>query len=304
MKVFAVVLACLLTTVTAVPSVAQLPSRFPVHSDAEVKHITALYNEAQARSFGSGARVDLIDQAVVRLSGSMFYVGDYDLAHQILTALKRPVPPEMLGILRGMDGLDSVGPVEFVREGPADADVLLSMTPDDLLASLTDSVERTNKAHPDQTQAEVRGWVIPPRYNPERHQMIWAALVVPKTDPEGRGGAVDYNAIAFGRDGYIKVTLTSSLEKAKGVDALLTAFLAGLKFNAGKGLDTLDKVTPVENLTAKAMHIDAFHRAPRQAPVVFADKWVPLVGAAIAVVAGSTLAWYAFRYRRRDARRW
>jgi uncharacterized membrane-anchored protein len=304
MKTLAIALTCLFSTAAATQSLGQLPSGFPVFSDAEAAHLNALYYDAQAHSFGSASRIDLADQATVRLSGTMYYVADYDLAHQILTAMHRPVPPEMLGLLRAMDGLESAGPVEFVREGAADADILLAMTPDDLLASLTASADRANKAHPDQPQAEVRGWVIPPRYDPEKHQLIWAALIVPKDSLQSSGGTVEYNAIAFGREGYIKVTITSSMEKAKSIDALLTTFLGGLSFQPGKGLDTADKVTPVENLTAKAMHMDTIQRGPRQMPVVFADKWVPWVGAGIAVIAGSSLGLYAFRHRRREARRW
>ena len=268
-----------------------------------------LYADVMHYSASTGAQVNLADQATVRLKGDLLYIDDMPTARKVLAYMGVPIPDDMIGLLRIPDTPDALGgllwaPVRFVRSGGIKADEALAFTQDDMLASLRATIERKRKDNPSLPATEVRRWVWPPHYDPEKHTMTYAALFLPPGSPATADGPVVFHGLAFGREGYIEVSMTAGLERAPRAQKAVTDFLAGLTFNNGKGVDPLGRTGAATTSLADAMNMDGFRKAPMVMPSVFADKLVPLVGGGLSIVALLALAFSAYRYRRRDARRW
>jgi uncharacterized membrane-anchored protein len=151
---------------------------------------------------------------------------------------------------------------------------------------------------------EARDWVRPPRYNLETHQITWAALILPKTAPLGTGGEITFNAIGFGRHGYIHLSMIASLQEAEETGRVLDAFLAGLNFNAGAAYGDVqpgDKRAP--DGLAGALGMDSLHKA-RTISFWKSDLVIPVAGGFVGAVGALSLLIYIQRYRRKASRRW
>ncbi len=301
-----IVIAGLLTGGLCIGVRAQTaPQPAVTSANAERERLNSLFIAVTHYSYSAPARVELGEQAVVRLPEPMYLMTDLDTSLKVLKLQQVPVPEHLLGVVHAPMETDSQawGTVEWVPSGAIDADDMQAWSATDMLASLQDTVARQNKEHPDH-QLEVRGWVQPPTYDPATHQVTWAALVIPAGSPKDSGGVVTYNGVAFGREGYIRISLVATTEQARTAETVVKNFLHGLTFNPGKGYDVLAPKTREGNALAGVMRMDDLHRAPIKLPSVFADKLVPLVGGGIALVAALALAIYGFRYRRKEARRW
>ncbi|HVZ06933.1 MAG TPA: DUF2167 domain-containing protein [Rhodopila sp.] len=266
----------------------------------------AIFMNADRHTFGSPARADLGDVARLRLLDLLYYLPDRDAAEQVLEVIGIPIPKYLLGLIRAPlpSGANLWGTVEYVPSASIDADDLQSWSAADLLASIDSTIAAQNKQYP-QLPTEVRGWIEPPSYDAKAHQVIWAALILPKGAPKNSSGEITFNAVAFGRDGFIRVTVFANTEQSATAVAMLKVFLAGLTFNPGKGYDALAAKTHDTKGLAEALRVNELHRAPIQVvPSAFADKVVPVVGAGIAAFALLVLAVWGYRYRRRNARRW
>lgn len=289
----------------AVPGIAQLSPDIAARRTEALRQ-EMVFRDADRYTYGAPSRVELGTQAVVRLADPLYLLTDMGNALKILEILRLPVPEHLLGVVRGPVALDTNawGTVEFVPAGSIDTDDMQSWSAADMLASLEETVARQNQEHPENPK-EVRGWVQAPTYNPQTRQVSWAALVLPKDAPRDSAGAVTYHGAAFGREGYIRVSIYATTERAKATQALITKFLGGITFNAGKGYDVLaPKVRESSAALANVMNMDGLRRAPMKMPSLFADKLVPIVGGVVAVLAGLALALYTWRHRRREARRW
>lgn len=227
-------------------------------------------------------------------------------ANKLLLVNGQPAHPDMLGLLIGSEGLDIAGPVRFVPAGFIDADAMLAWTPDDILASLRDSVERANpdRLRQHQPELEARAWVQPPRYDPGSHQLAWAALIVPKSAPKGSDGEVVYHALAFGRDGFIQLAIAASLEQAEPVTRFTTAFLNGLTFQPSKRYqDVTPRDRPLQNGLAQAIGLDALHKAVNADNIWGSDVMIPAAGGLVAAIGVLSLVLYLVRHTRQEARR-
>ncbi|HEY1412742.1 MAG TPA: DUF2167 domain-containing protein, partial [Rhodopila sp.] len=189
------------------------------------------FSAALRQAIGAPARADLGDQATERLDEDLLIVPKAPAA-RLLTAANREVPADFVALLLGPDGMDMPGVIRFVPVGFVDANAALAWSADDFMASLEDTVERRN---PDRVarnleERSARRWVAPPKYDPETHQISWAALILPKTAPRESDGEITFHAIAFGREGYIALTMVTSVQKADAVGHMVDVFLAGLNF--------------------------------------------------------------------------
>ncbi len=272
-----------------------VPSDPPADVFAEVMH----------QALGVPARVELADQAALRLSYDLLFI-PMPVAQKLLQSQDREVPPDMLGVLLGGESASLSGPVRYVPAGFIDADTALEWTPDDILDSLRTTVTRRNQTREQQGLAplEVRGWVQPPHYDPETHQLVWAPLIVRAGAPANSDGEVVYNAVAFGMNGYVRLAVSSTVENAQAAEQLTARFLSGLSFRAGAGyVDVLVNHPRIANGLAQAMDIDSLHKAGSDVATAFADTVVPLAGAAVASIGALSLLIHVLRRMRREARR-
>jgi hypothetical protein len=255
------------------------------------------YAAALRASIGAPARVELADQATVRLEGPLVMI-PRDPAARYLAAVGRAVPEGLLGLLLGTDGIDTTTIVRFVPAGFVDTDEATRWTEADMLDSLNDAVQRTAPLK------EARSWARPPKYDAEERQLSWTALILPKDAPKESDGEVTTHAIGFGREGYIELTAASSLQQSAAVGRLADAFLRGLHFLPGKryaDAQPTDKKAP-EGL-AGAMGIGQFHRRNSGQPFWASSSFVPTVGGVVAGIGALALLIYIQRTRRQEARR-
>jgi uncharacterized membrane-anchored protein len=260
---------------------------------------------AVRQSIGAPARVDIGDQATERLSGSLMIVPRAPAA-RLLTVSKRPVPDDFQALLVGSESMDAPGIIRFVPAGFVDSNAALAWTADDVLASLKDTVERDNpeRAKNNLEPREVRRWVRPPHYDPESHQLTWAALILPKSAPRESDGEVTYHAIGFGREGYVELSVVSSVQKAEVIGQMTDDFLTGLNFLPNKAYgDALPTDRRAAGGLAGAMGLASLHRADGGGGLLAGDRVVPVAGGIVAAIGALALIIYIQRQLRRDARR-
>ncbi|HEY0183794.1 MAG TPA: DUF2167 domain-containing protein [Rhodopila sp.] len=260
---------------------------------------------AMRQSIGAPAKADLDEQATVRLSDNLMLV-PRDPASRLLKARGDPVPPGFDALLVSAEGMDAPGLIRFVPSGFIDSDAALGWTPEDILSSLNDTLDRGDqqRARQNLPGREARTWVIAPRYNPAAHQLAWAALVVPRTAPRDSDGEVTYHAIGFGREGYIELTVVSGMQKAEVIGAMVDGFLDGLNFRPGKGYGD---VVPSDHRDGRglagAMGLDALEKAHSSSSFWTSDSFVPVIGSIVASIGGLSLLIYVRRHLRRRSRR-
>lgn len=260
--------------------------------------------EAQRQSIGAPARADIGDEAAVRLSGALVMVPP-EYAAKLLTVLKRPVAAELQGLLLGAAGMQAPGLIRFIPAGFINANEALAWTPEDILFSLRASVEHRNAEREAQNLPllEVRRWVQAPRYDPESHQLSWAALILPKDAPRRSGGDITWHAIGFGRDGYVHLTTVASLEKAETVRRDTEAFLIGLSFRPGK---TYGDVVPADPRApgglAAAMEIDSLSKDRSEGIDLDIDTVLPIVGGIVGLIGAAGLLIYRRQQQRKRRR--
>jgi uncharacterized membrane-anchored protein len=271
----------------------------------EIQTLERAFSSALRQSIGSPARADLGNQATIRLADGLLIVPK-EPAAKLLTVTDQPVPPDFAGLLLGSEGMEARGIIRFVPAGFVDSDAALAWTPDDLLFSLRATVEHEN---PDRVKAslperEARRWIEPPHYNPESHQLSWAALILPKNAPRESDGEVTYYGLGFGREGYVQITVVSSVQKADAAEHMVDDFLAGLNFVPGKayGDAAPGEPRPPGGL-ANAMGIDRLRKAEASGGFLASDTVVPVAGGIVASIGALSLLLYVQRHLRRESRR-
>jgi uncharacterized membrane-anchored protein len=298
-----IALAALLSGMVGIAALAAAPchaaSTDPFETSEQV--LAAVLRQ----SVGGPAKADLGDQATERLDDRSMMVPK-EPAAKLLATMDQAVPPDFIGLLLGSEGIQAPGLIRFVPAGFIDANVALAWTPDDILASLNDTTQRGNAARvaAGQQEREVRGWVQAPNYNPETHQIAWAALILPKSAPRGSDGEITFQAIGFGREGYIHLSVVTSQEKAAEIGRMTTSFLSGLNFRPGKAYsDALPSDPRAPAGLPGAMGLDSLHKAESNSGLFSADTIVPVTGSIVAAIGALSLFVYIQRHMRRESRR-
>lgn len=264
-----------------------------------------VFYEALRQAVGAPARADIGDQATERLSDDLVLV-PRENAVKLLTMMRLPVPPDLTGLLLGSEGMESAGVIRFVPAGFIDANEALAWTPDDMLSSIAGTVERANAERLKQNQPalELRRWIQPPHYDPETHQLSWAALILPKGASRESEGEFSYNAIGFGREGYVQLTIVTSVEKAETMGRAVNGFLAGLYFRPGKAYgDAVPGDRRAPGGLAGAMGVDSLQKMQIASGFGGTDSVVAIAGGIIGSIGGLSLLIYIQRHRRQEARR-
>jgi uncharacterized membrane-anchored protein len=229
-----------------------------------------------------------------------------EAAGQLLTVTGQPAPPDLVGVLLGSQGMRATGIIRFIAAGFVDSDAALAFTAEDLLASLKTAVEHSNVARLQQglPEREARRWVLPPRYDPETHQLSWAALILPRNSPRESDGETIYYALGFGREGYVQLSIVSDVEQSDAITHMIDSFLASLVFQPNKAyVDFQPTDQRAVGGLAGAMGIESLDKARLTTSVWSADSVVSIAGCIVASIGGLALAVYAQRHGRREARR-
>jgi uncharacterized membrane-anchored protein len=293
-----VLAACLLAMIGATASPDQAGIAAP--PTTEQTFATAL-----RESIGGPSRVDLGDQASERLDAGFLFVPG-EPAEQLLRVSNLDVPPDFAGLLLGPHGMRSPGILRFVPSGFIDTDTAPTWTGDDMLASLKGTVEHANAARiaANLEAREVRGWIVPPRYNGQTHQLVWSVLVLPKGAPRDLDGEITVHAVGFGREGYVALSVTTSVQQAVQTAQMADLFLAGLNFRPGKAYaDALPADRRAASGLAGAMEVDRLRKAHGDVSFWSSDTVFPVAGGTVASFGALALVLYVQRNLRREARR-
>jgi uncharacterized membrane-anchored protein len=297
------VLAALLFAIVSATALAESPDQGPTPGLLETPEEVLI--AALRQAVGAPGRAELGGQAAVRLQGDLAIVPK-DPAGRLLTVMRRDVPPDLVCLLIGAEGIEAPGTVRFVPAGFVDADEALHWTPDDMLASLSDTIEHGNatRVRAGFEAREARRWIVPPRYDPELHQLSWAALVVPKSAPRGSDGEITYHAAGFGRDGYVEVSIVTSVQRADTIGRMADMFLSGLNFLPGKGYgDVQPSDRRSQSGLAGAMGLDSLHKMEFDSDFWASDIVVPVAGGLVASIGALALMISIYRHMRRLRRR-
>ena len=303
-----IVLATLLSALVGGAALAGSPGAASTDKNAMPEILETpdqVFTETLRQSIGAPARADIDDQATDRLSEDLVIVPG-EQAARLLTVMARPVPADLKGLLLGSEGMDAAGIIRFVPDGFIDSDAALGWTPEDMLSSLKDTVERgnTERLKHNLPEQEVRRWIRLPHYDPETHQLSWAALILPKSAPRESDGEFTYHAIGFGREGYVHLSIVTGVQKAEIIGRMADGFLLGLYFRPGKAYGdavAADKRAP--GGLAGAMTVDSLHKARNDAGFWTTDPVIPITGGIVATIGALSLLIYIRRHLRRNARR-
>jgi uncharacterized membrane-anchored protein len=299
---FRIVLAAV---VSGMIGAAELPASPDDGSAAAPGTTEQAFATALRQSVGGPSRVDLGEQAIERLNENYLFVPK-EPAARLLTIAHLEVPADFVGILLGPEGMQAPGIVRFVPAGFVDADTAPAWSADDMMASLKDTVERDNavRSQANLQEREVRRWIQPPRYNPQAHQISWSALVLSKSAPRDSDGEITFNAIGFGREGYVALCIITSVQKAADIGRMADFFLAGLSFRPGKAYgDTTAGDRRVPGGLAGAIGVDRLLKADLGISFWSSDRVFPVAGGIVAAIGALALFLHVQRTMRREARR-
>ncbi|MGE0418239.1 MAG: DUF2167 domain-containing protein [Acetobacteraceae bacterium] len=222
---------CVAFLSAALPAAAQLL----VTTDQRQATQGAAAAEILSAAIGPPSKVDLFDEATLRLTEKLNFV-QRDVASRYLRAFNRPDPKDLVGmfVYGGRDNWFAV--LRFVRDGFVDASAIRNWTTDDVLASIKAQVEDDNKERSAQGEPllTVAGWLIPPTYDAATHSINWAASIPPVTASRERDSEAVHNIAIFGRDGYFLVEIYASAGEIRDKRGDARLFIDHLKFVDGK----------------------------------------------------------------------
>lgn len=232
-KLFSAVVA-LFVLVGSLPAFAQ---GSPPSEAARKAELSAAWNAASTAGTPGPADVSLIDQAMLKIPAGHFFVPKAEGA-RVLRALGNLVnDASFVGLVVGTGPNDGwIVVIRHIKEGYIKDDDAKNWNADDLLKSLKEGVDESNKDRVARgfPEMQVIGWVQPPNYDAATHRLVWSLLAKDKDEPASATKSINYNTYALGRDGYFSLNLLSNSERIAGDKAVAHGLLADLAYNAGK----------------------------------------------------------------------
>jgi uncharacterized membrane-anchored protein len=184
-------------------------------------------------------KINLTDQATLDLpKGYVFFPKNE--AAKYMKALGNSENPNLLGMIMSNDedGTYAItikyNPDGYVREDDAD-----KWNADELLKSFQEGTEEANKERKKEGHdaIHVLGWIEKPNYDKANHKLIWSIEgkvdVTPAPDQGDSVSFVNYNTYAFGRFGYLELTLMTSKADVEKNKVNASNILKAIHFNDG-----------------------------------------------------------------------
>lgn len=207
--------------------------------------IQAAYQAAAKAAQNGPADITLIDQAKLKLPKGYAFIPKAE-AQALMSAMGNSAGDDMLGMIMPEDENQNwFIDVSFEKAGYIKDDDAKDWNADELLSSLKEGTEETNKMRKERgiPEFEVIGWVEKPNYEAGSHRLVWSANTKDKgaaaTDEQG----VNYNTYALGRDGYISMNLVTGMSSVEQEKPVAKQLLAALEFNEGKKYSDFNEST-------------------------------------------------------------
>jgi uncharacterized membrane-anchored protein len=227
--------AVVLFAVFASPSV--FAQAAPPSEDARKAELVAAWQSASTAGSDGPVDIALIDQATLKLPANYFFVPKAEGA-RILRALGNVVnESNFVGLVVGKRQNDRwIVVIRYIKEGYIKDDDAKNWNADELLKSIKDGVEESNKDRAARgfPELQVIGWVEPPSYDAGSHRLVWSMLAEDKGQPANVEKGINYNTYALGRDGYFSLNLLSGSERIASEKAVAHELLGDLGYKSGK----------------------------------------------------------------------
>jgi uncharacterized membrane-anchored protein len=166
--------------------------------------------------------------AEVKVPGGYVFL-DGESTRALLKAGGEPVSGDELGMIKATNQQWSVF-FEFSDVGYIKDDEKDKLDPDKLLAAIKRGNDEANK-HRQQAgkpPLEIVGWEIPPKYDPNTHNLEWAI----RATSEGRP-ILNYNTRLLGRRGVMEVVLVVAPDHLSETLPSFRSLMTGYQFQSG-----------------------------------------------------------------------
>lgn len=230
-----ILVAAAFSTTAISPAFGDSDNQNPV--ETEMSQVISKMNEAM---LPGPASVDLAGQAKLVLGNDYVFVPRKE-ANDYMKAAGNGDHPNMVGLVLGKtDTGQWMLAIEYVDDGYIREDDAKTWNADDLLKSLTEGTEEANverkKAGHD--TFHVVGWIDKPAYDQAKHKLIWSMEAkvdgLPPSDVPGYDRIVNHKTYAFGRLGYLSLTLMTDKADIETSKIHATNILNAVHFEEGK----------------------------------------------------------------------
>lgn len=205
--------------------------------DPRMAEVIAAWQAAEQSSRSGPTDVALINQATLKLPASFKFIPKAEAARIMRANGNTVSEPNFIGLVVGSQENDQwIVVINYVKDGYIKDDDAKNWSADDLLKSLTEGTEETNKDRAARgfPELKVLGWVQPPAYDSTSHRLVWSMLAQRKGAPGDEPKTINYNTYALGRDGYFGLNLISTSDRIAEEKAAAHELLANLVYNNGK----------------------------------------------------------------------
>jgi uncharacterized membrane-anchored protein len=198
--------------------------------------------DASRAALAGPTHVRLAGQASLQLPAGMRFVPQPQ-AGRMLRAMGNPAHDgDLQGLIVSQNDGRWFAIVRFVAAGYVKDDDARDWKADDLLARYREGTEAGNAERRQMgvPELEVQGWAEAPAYDATSHRLVWAMTSrikgsgQPSSDQADASTGVNYNTSMLGREGYLMLTLVTSLEQLPAVKTQALVLLASLNFDEGK----------------------------------------------------------------------
>lgn len=193
----------------------------------------------QKAALSGPTSVNLADQAKLNLQKDYVFIPKKEAANY-MKAVGNSENPDLIGMIMPIDEHShwaisiKYNPEGYVREDDAD-----KWNADELLKDLKEGTEEANKERKKEGHDAIHvvGWIEKPNYDKANHKLIWSiegkADVEPSADQSDDLRFVNYKTYAFGRFGYLELTLMTNKSTVEADKAHANNILKEIAFNNG-----------------------------------------------------------------------
>ena len=225
-----------IATALAQSSAPLLPAdASPPTAEAREAEQQAAWQAAAAAAVKGPTEVALRDQAKLAIPRGSVFIPQAQ-ANRLSRSMGNQPSPNFLGMVTTLDDADQwMVFVTWTPEGFVKDDEANDLDAATLLEQLRDGQEEANKDRIARgfPALALTGWLQPPRYHKEMHQLAWALGVKAMGEADSTA-SINFNTRALGREGYLSLNLVTGSEEFAQDRSVAEMLLAGLHYEPGK----------------------------------------------------------------------
>ena len=242
-----VIAVAALLSMTGVAQAQTPPKPVPTAAERQAE-IDKAWQQARDVVVRGPAPITLRDEAVLQMPAGEAFVPQTQTA-QLLRAWGNTTDDSLAGMIVGTNDGDHWSIiVRFIKDGYIKDDDAKDWNADDMLQSLRDGTEASNRQRARQgfPELDIIGWVEPPAYDATTHRLVWSLSAQDRGAAADRPHTINYNTYALGRDGYFSLNLLTNSAEVEANKPVVRALLASLDYEPGKRygdfVESTDKV--------------------------------------------------------------